>query len=250
MKRKIQLIKIVPMMSLCLLLAFVSCQSDSGNSTKSDNQNELIQLDEGLYVASLTPLNTSVSPAALGAFIFSIQGDKADATINVITAPTGVAHPQFIYVGDKCPTAADDTNSDTFLDALEGIAVFGQILIPFDGNLNSQDEGSLLFPSSDDIGAYQYLRSASLAKLLEDLKLPDPDTTDSIAKLAAGEELNLAGRVLVIHGVSADTVLPDTVGTIQGAPNTLTLPIACGIISRVGDATGGTTGETTGGTVN
>jgi len=48
-----------------------------------------------------------------------------------------------------------------------------------------------------------------------------------------GQPLNLAGRHVVLHGVDASTPLPSTVASLPGLPAYLTLPVACGEISRV-----------------
>jgi hypothetical protein len=250
MTRKKQLTKIISLMtSASFLLTLAACQPEETNSLSKAQLEQ--QPDEGLYTADLLPLNPSVTGVrnsfdALGAVILSVSGDNASATVNVISGPASIAHPQFVYIGTRCPIDTDDTNADTFLDAAEGVAAYGQIIIPLDGDLNSQDAGADGFPVSDESGAYQYSQSASLASLLADLKLIDQDLTDSITKLHPGEEVNIGGKVVVIHGVPETTVLPDTVGTIQAAPNTATLPIACGVIRRVGaETTGGTTGGTT-----
>jgi hypothetical protein len=51
--------------------------------------------------------------------------------------------------------------------------------------------------------------------MLADLHAPDPNTADAVVKLAPGEDLNLAMRHIVIHGVAASTALPVACGAIM-----------------------------------
>jgi hypothetical protein len=132
-----QLTKIISLiMSASFLLTLVACQPESTNGLTDSAQLEQ-QPDEGLYTADLLPLNPSVTGVrnsfdALGAVILSVSGDNASATVNVISGPASIAHPQFVYIGTRCPIDTDDTNADTFLDAAEGVAAYGQIIIPLD----------------------------------------------------------------------------------------------------------------------
>jgi hypothetical protein len=68
--------------------------------------------------------------------------------------------------------------------------------------------------------------------MLTDLSSKDVDTSEIVVKLSSGEGLNLEGKVIVIHGVPANTKLPDSVTTVAGVPSNASLPIACGVITR------------------
>jgi hypothetical protein len=165
--------------------------------------------------------------------------------------PAQITHLQHIHSADACPTAGQDANGDGFIDVLEGIPSYGAILVPLDGNLNTQSDGAMTNPRSNEAGAYRYTRRATLSRMLSDLQAPDTAPDDPIVKLQEGELLNLEGRTVIIHGVPASANLPATIGTIPGLAPDATLPIACGTISRIedGTTTGGTgTGTTTGGT--
>jgi hypothetical protein len=175
----------------------------------------------------MTALNTQVSNAvATGQFPLST--DEFAARISAAQMDN-VTHIQAVYTGRACPTLADDTNNDGFIDAVEGRAVYGDILIPLDNDLTTQLGGNV-FPSGS---AYEYFRSAPLVVLLNDLRIADPDLNDLFVKLAIGADLALAGRAVVIHGTAA--TLPNTVRTIGGLTRQQSLPIACGIILGVAD---------------
>lgn len=49
-----------------------------------------------------------------------------------------------------------------------------------------------------------------------------------------GQQLDLARRVVFIHGLPVDTKLPTSVASLGPIPAQVTLPIACGKIERVG----------------
>jgi hypothetical protein len=201
----------------------------------------------------MSPLNTSVSGNPSGTARIAILGDEMVVNVDMDGVPARITHLQHIHAGSACPTAADDTNGDGFVDVVEGIPRYGAILVPLDGNLESQAGGRSTSPSADGDGSYNYLRRGSFSRFLADLQAPDENPADAVIKLQPGEALNLAGRHVIIHGVPADSNLPETVQTIEGAPAHATLPIACGVIERAsgdigGTIGGGTTGETTGGT--
>jgi hypothetical protein len=249
MKNKTKLKKFLPYaVSVCMLALAVSCNDDGGSQPPQGEQ-----ANEGTYEATLTTLNTGVGGNAMlgtGTVLITVQGDAVDAQLLVNGVPADTAHAQFIYEGGECPTITDDANSDTFIDPVEGIAKYGSILIPLDGDLNSQDAGASTIPNADLTGSYEYSQTGSLASMLADLTSPDVNTDDSIVKLPEGSQnLNLEGRTVVIHGVPAETVLPDTVAPIQEGPNTATLPIACGVLTRTPTDTGGTSGGSTGSTI-
>jgi hypothetical protein len=251
MKKRNQLKKFLPYaVSACMLTAFIGCAGDTGNSG-SDPRQEEEQQDEGVYQAVLTPLNSSASlVATTGTANIIIEGDEVKVSMTVNGAPANITHIQHIHAGSSCPTLADDVNADTYIDVIEGVPKYGPILIPLDGDLSSQDAGAAGFPNANSSGNYPYNETTSLTSMLADLRAPDPDPTDATIKLEGGELLNLAGRHIVIHGVLPSSNLPDTVASIGNIPSHVTLPIACGVITRVagGGTTGGTTGGTSGGT--
>ncbi len=263
MKRKSKLEKFTPVvLGVCMLTFVAACGNDDDSSSSGAPQQE--EQQEGQYQVTLTALNPNVAGTISGNGTFTLVGDEFDATMNVSGAPAGT-HIQHIHAGRACATAASDTNGDGFVDAVESAAVSGGALVPLDSDLRSQDAGGN-YPSG---ATYAYSESTSYLAMIADLLLPDSDTADTSVKLPLGEELNLEGRVVEIHGVPSSTTLPSTVQGVDGASPQQVLPIACGVITRVdgtttgtatgtatgtvtgsatGTATGGTTDGTTGGT--
>lgn len=242
MKKKDHLKKFLPYaVSACMLTTFVGCTGRTHNAG-TDSQQQEEQQDEGVYQAVLAPLNSDVSLlATTGTVDIIIEGDEVKVSMTVNGSPVNITHLQHIHAGSSCPVAADDLNGDAYIDVIEGVPKYGPILIPLDADLASQNGGSANYPSASATGNYTYDEATSLTSMLADLRAPDPDLTDATVKLEAGELLNLAGRHIVVHGVSPLSNLPDTVASIGNIPSHVTLPIACGVITRVND--GGTTGR-------
>lgn len=194
------------------------------------------------YSVTLKAVNSAAAPTTFGNGTFALDKDNFVATVNLSLAPTGT-HLQSITVGTACPTMADDKNADGFIDAVEAQSIAGKTLIPLDGDLSSQEAGADGYP----VDNYNYSQTTSFSKMISDLVLPDTDPNDSVVKLTTSDELTFQGKVVMVHGVSADTVLPPTVQSIEGLPAQATLPLACGVIQKDGSGTT-TGGTTTGGT--
>lgn len=254
MKKKSMLEKLTPLVvGTCMLTLVASCGSDDDDSNSGAQQQT--EQQEGTFTGVLVPLNTQIndggsttggsvnSLAAVGGTVsLTRDADSFEASVDTTDA-TSAIHMQHIHAGSRCPTAADDTNGDGYVDAVEASAVTGGVLIPLDSDLRTQSAGGV-YPSGSN---YSYNESASFAIMLADLQLPDTDTTDSEVKLAAGEELNLGSRVVEIHGVPSSTTLPPTVQGVDGMSPQQSLPIACAVLTRSPDS-GSTTGETGTGT--
>ena len=176
--------------------------------------------------ATLSSMN---SESATGTAMFSLTGDQFIARVQVANADSTIVHAQHVHASGVCPPAAADTNSDGFIDVLEGLPFYGAILIPLDGDIATQSAGATSFPMADADGDYLYADTVSFAAMLSDLTAADPDPSDPIVKLSTSN-LNLDSRTVVIHGVSDTTTLPATVATIAGLTPQQSLPIACGTI--------------------
>jgi hypothetical protein len=230
------------------LVTLASCGSDSDSSSSSAprQQEEQQQDDQGTYRAVLRSLNTNAgSHSTAGTVEIKIEGDDFMVNNRVTGAPAGVKHLQNVTLLTACPTAGNDVNNDSYVDILEAAASAGPILIPLDSDLSEQLNGMSFGPIANSEGSYIYRRSTSLTDLLSDLRAPDPDATDALVKLPAGQDLNLAGKVVIIHGVDSSANLPDSVATIGNLSSSQSLPIACGELVRVtGDEPAPTETET------
>src|SRR5688500_5580303 len=123
MKRKSKLEKFTPVvMGVCMLTFVAACGSDDDSSSSAAPQQE--QSQEGQFQVTLTPVNPNVAGSVAGNGTFVIAADNFAANLNITGAPSGT-HMQHIHAGRACPTAAADTNGDTFVDAVEASAVSG-----------------------------------------------------------------------------------------------------------------------------
>ncbi len=239
------------------VIAAVSCGSNDDDDSSSPRQQEQPQqeeqVDQGNYTVTFQTLNPGVAGnASTGTGTILITDQSFQIQLDMAGTPAQISHLQHIHSAATCPTAAQDANGDGFIDVLEGIPSYGAILVPLDGNLNTQADGGMTTPSANRAGAYRYTRRATLATMIADLRAEDTIPDDPVVKLSEGELLNLEGRTVIIHGVPAAANLPATIGTIEGLAPEATLPIACGTISRVQDdgtpSTAVGTGTTTGAT--
>jgi hypothetical protein len=176
------------------------------------------QRAQGAYRAILRPLNNSLS-GFLPTGVIEISIDHEEVKVrSVLDDDASVNHIQSIHTGTKCPTATDDINGDGVIDVSEALAASGPVFIPLDDNLNAAEKGSGIYPKGR---GYTYLKSANLEAFQAD------------AKNRMNQNLNLGGRVVLVHGVDKGTKLPDSVATLPGIEKELSVPVVCGIINRL-----------------
>jgi len=218
----------------CIMSSLVSCGERHVASGGGNSANPILRVDkvEGKYKVQFTPLNSSVSGYSLVAAKIKINKDQIIVRINAKEAPASTLHAGAIYNAETCPFEIHDLNNDGFIDPLETYKVIGEALIPLDGDLNSQEAGSDLFPYADMMGAYLYEQTGVFSSMLSDLMSADFNPHDNLSKLARGEKLKLEGKVVVIHGVAEETYLPGSIQSIGQLSERVALPIACGKIVR------------------
>lgn len=210
---------------LALLIALVGCEDSVVGPQVGSSQGVVASAHGGdaVYRAVLRPLNASENGGGVtGKVDIVVEGGDVpviDIDLNARGLAPGITHIQHIHAGESCPTSADDANGDQVLDLVEGIPVYGGILVSLDDDLASANG---VFPMADSRGRVSYSSSVGAGALIGFLR-------DSGA-LESDENLNLAGRHIVVHGVAADTDLPDTVQSIGDIPAQVTLPVACGEI--------------------
>ncbi len=216
-----------------LMTAMISCTDESLNPTHKKNTNLLEDSPiEGRYEVKFSPLNSSVSGLTAGKAKIRIIADKISVGIEITDSPSKAIHSQFLYTASECPTEVHDVNNDGFIDQVEASKVLGSILIPLDGDLNSQDQGETHFPWSDGLGNYSYYQEGEFSSMLADLTAPDLNLQDEIIKLVPGHDLKLQGKVIVIEGISEDAYLPGSIQSLGSNSDRKSLPIACGVINR------------------
>lgn len=182
-----------------------------------------------VYKATLTPLNSAVAGSdASGEATFTISGDMLTIRIAVKGAPPDTEHWQHFHgfvKGDQtatCPTASADVNGDGVIDLIETEPKAGTTMVPFNADPVHLDIPDNTYPVAAADGTYTYEKTVSLQAL-----------EDAFAKQFPDQQLDLDRRVIFIHGVPAATTLPDSVASLGEIPAQVTIPIACGEITKV-----------------
>ena len=180
------------------------------------------------YVAHLQPVNAKVSGSkTTGEARFSVDGDKLTITIKVKGAQPDLEHWQHFH-GFKdnhaasCPGASADVNGDGVIDIVETEPASGTTMVPFDADPVGMDVPHGVYPKASANGTYEYRSTVSLKAL-----------DAAFLKALGDSKIDLDRRVVMIHGVSAQTTLPSSVASLGPIPARVTLPIACGRIERV-----------------
>jgi hypothetical protein len=226
---------------LCLVL-LVSCNGSSGGSKSSrihsGEEIEALETPDGTFLAVFKAVNSRVTGTVTGALSLLKVDDQFIADLRLSNGNPNVVHRQNVYIGTNCPDASADINADGIIDIIEARPFMDSVLIPLDGDLNSQAGNSDYWPVSDQYGGYLWGKISSYANMLEDLRGLDDNANDNITKIARDELLKLVGKTVLIQGVADTTPLPDTVATMGRYNKFQTLPVACGVITRVTKAPG------------
>ena len=191
-----------------------------------------------MYVAELNAINNGVGGAISASFSINKEGSRLIAYMRLNGGHPRIVHQQRVHVGTSCPTAANDTNGDGYVDVNEAFAHTGKILFPLDADISNQERGSSIWPAGDMYGYYHWERATSFDRFISDLREPNLNEESDYAKLGPGGALNLDGRVVMVHGAAENSNLPDTVGTRGRLKNYQVIPIACGVIRKVNSIPG------------
>lgn len=177
------------------------------------------------YVAHFTAMNSATTGStASGEATLEVKGHTLAVTINMEGVPAETVHWQHFHGftdghAATCPTASADANHDGIVDLIETEPVSGTTMVPFDAAPAAMDVAHGTYPKADAAGSYSYTQSIPLLKL-----------EAAFGKAFKGQKLDLAHRVIYIHGVPDATKLPSTVASLGPIPASVTLPIACGVI--------------------
>jgi hypothetical protein len=208
--------KTIHILAVVSLLSVVACGGGSGSSSggKRDIASQMVAATPGTYYAILRPVNFhSNGFLPYGQATFKVMDDALQVN-TALDDDQRVAHRQSVHIGSRCPTAADDTNGDTFIDYNEAMAVVGQAVLPLDGDLNSQAAGAGVYPTGTGM---TYYRTASLSKINSDL----------------GLQIGFEGRVVLVHGTSSNSAFPTSIASFENEPANLSLPIVCGVLKKI-----------------
>lgn len=216
---------------LVLAGSLIACGKDGGGSSGNgkkvtDRQYEVAS--SGNYYSVLRPVNFySNGFIPYGSAMFTVKDDQLQVNISM-DDDQAVTHRLNLHMGTRCPTKADDTNGDGFVDYNEAQAVVGPVLMPLDSDLNSQLSGIETYPRGPGMS---YVRSASIAKINADLSKADENPADNIMKHSPG--IGFTGRVVLAHGTSAQAGLPASVASYAGESAHFSLPVVCGVLGKI-----------------
>lgn len=220
------------------LLSLAACGNGGGGggAAKIDeiiqeaSQEVVTAATPGTYYTVLRPVNIhSNGFIPYGAATFNLLNDQLKVEISM-DDDQRVAHRQTLHLGSRCPTLADDTNGDGFVDYDEAQKVVGPALMPLDDDLNSQSAGSGIYPKGPGL---TYKKFASLAKINADLWQVDADPSDNVIKLPKGQGIGFEGRVVLVHGTSFQNAFPPSLATYPGEAAHLSLPVTCGALRKI-----------------
>lgn len=206
--------------ALLTLFALAACGNDGGGSGSASNppQREFQEATPGTYYSVLRPVNIHANGfIPYGAATFTLKDDQLQVSMSM-DDDQSVNHRQTLHMGTRCPTSADDTNGDTFVDYNEAMAVVGEVLMPLDADLNSQTAGAEVYPKGP---AMTYNKSASITNINTDLKQ------------TSGTNIGFEGRVVIVHGTSSDSGLPASLASRAGEAAHVSLPVVCGILEKI-----------------
>lgn len=199
------------------LTLLASCGKGGGGSSSQSGSAIQEQKSEGSYLAILRPYNNSLSGFLPTGKAEIVIRDDNFSVKTYLDDDQRVSHIQSIHTGTRCPDLTDDRNGDGLIDVEESYRVVGGILIPLDAEISSAEEGENIYPTG---GGFTYSEQGPLSKIEADVKS------------RTNQNLNLGGRVVLIHGVGSATNLPGSVKSLGMLPATATIPIACGILKR------------------
>lgn len=219
------------------VLLFSCGKKDTG---KKPEEEEVLYIDgsniQGVYQTPLTALNVNMTLGTVGTAGLHRSSDVFKAFVKLYIGEKGVIHRQSIHHGSRCPTIRDDVNNDGFIDQREAHFVVGNVILPLDGDLDSQGEGSGYYPQGNGIaGGYFYERTASFSRMFEDMRDIDRNTLDEIDKIPYDRGYSFHNKVVMIYGAGTFTNLPLSIDSIGGLNRHRSLPIACGVLQRSGN---------------
>jgi hypothetical protein len=147
--------------------------------------------------------------------------------VHAQAVPPNIIHWQHLHGftdarSAACPTNAGGRNGDGFIDLMETASMAQMTMVPLHDDPVSMEIPRDTYPKASAKGTLQYRKTVSLNALQE-----------AFAKAFAGQKLDLDRRVLVMHGVPLATNLPASVASLGTIPAQVTLPIACGKITRL-----------------
>lgn len=181
------------------------------------------------YRAEIEPLNADKIGTKAHGYVEFTENEGENSLhikLEMFDTPRNIEHWEHFHgfpdgKDATVPTMAQDVNHDGYIDLPETEAVSGTTMVPLDASPHEMCIPNDNYPVADEKGYYRYEKDVPLDELKVQFK-----------KAFGTDDLQLDKRVVYVHGVPDDLVLPDTVG---GKINDkydqhVTLPIAAGKI--------------------
>lgn len=231
------------LLSILALLLTSSC-FETRTANDQDNDSQIGQIEnikadgsniQGDYSANIWPINYNLQFRTIGTVGIRRINDLFKVSTIMQYGPKGSMVRQAFYNAKRCPNIHDDLNKDAYIDIEETRKVIGKMIIPFDGDIDSQLGGNSIYPFVDLSGKMEYSGIASFSRMFEDLKAPDPDIKDQISKIGINEGITFAGRIVLFQGVHKKVKLPQTVATEEGLNINEVTPIGCAVLWKVNE---------------
>jgi hypothetical protein len=209
---------------LAIAQALLMAAATAGLPAEAGAQNDQ---SNAVYTAHLSALNMMVTGLkTVGEATFTIKGDSLTIAVNASGLPKDIEHWQHFHGFTDgreaaCPTQSADANGDRIIDVVETGAAVGTTMVPFSGDPVSMDVPHGTYPKASTTGTLQYQETVSLSALQA-----------AFAKAFDDQKLDLDRRVVFIHGIPAASTLKASVASLGPIPAQVTLPIACGKITR------------------
>lgn len=223
------------------LILFIAVVVSCGKKDTSEEpeEEEVTRIDgsnvQGVYQTPLKAMNVNTTLGKIGSAGLHRSSDSFKAFVKLYIGDKGVVHRQSIHHGSRCPTLDDDINGDGYIDEREVFFAVGNIILPLDGDLTTQNGGSNSYPVGNGMaGGYFYERTTSFEKMFDDLRDTDNNTLDEVDKIPYNEGVTFNLKVILIYGTGTALYLPDSVSTMGNRSRAQSLPIACGVLSRGG----------------
>jgi len=174
------------------------------NPQYSDIQDQISNADS-VYTVDISSLNNS---GVTGQVFLTLTGDELSVTVIAEGTAPGQIHPQHIHglfdasgapADSNAPTSFDDADGDGFVEVLEGVGAYGDVILALVAPPGSVPEGR---PESDAAGDLFFTQTYDLSDASQ---LFSPVTG---ADYDAEDLLPLILREYVLHGVN----IPDGAG--------------------------------------
>lgn len=191
------------------LLALAACGSLAALAAAAHAQGMSGSNDNGAtaYEANLVALpNTRGTGKAV--LRLSANGKNLNVRITASGLDSGGPHLSHVHglpngADSTCPTIAEDTDRDGFVELAEGAVRYGPIILDF-MNIDPDQDGNIDFQTTVQLSG------------------------------AAGAALPLVNRHIVIHGMRVGAVGAGTPGEVNGtAGYKVLLPVLCGEITQM-----------------